>query len=671
MNHLNEDILIQYAFELLDAPQKQTAEKHLADCADCRDKLEQVRRQYAGLDVLDADTALSEELIGRTLAQKSAGTKSKVIPFYRRAWAEWAAAAAAVVLICVLLLQGLPDTEVKEPAPTGQKGVAINDKDGSVLHESGKMPAPSKSLSPVAKRDEPDNHPGLTATPPSKGGELKTTTTLGLSRLKSSPPAKGEYPERGEGVITVVSADAIPDVAPFAPASAIELVVLPNPDTMQLTIYNSADLTLVRDRRKLTLKPGWNWLQFMWSGTLIDPTSLELAPLEHADKIDIQQLVYPARLKDIGRWLIRSEVEGAVPFEITYFASGLSWRAFYMGTMNEDETTMDLKGYVNVANNSGQDFHNAQTRLIVGQTRLMEEISRLAQRQYPYGPDAVERHIKKQLRYPTNWKEIKDDKSSLMLGDMPVIGRYFTNTVDFCQTGYAIKGIEKKGLSEYFLYTIEGTEDLPNQWTKRLPSFDVSGIPVTSLYKYDDDRYGKEVVRFVSFKNNDEHELGETPIPEGSVKLYRNLNTQQNLSYVGAADVKYIPVNEDVELNMGPARLVKVEPTLMDTKTENYRFNNKGNIDGWDDIESYQVTVTNTREVPIDMEITWNMGTEYWELVLHRNAAGAVYKKHDARRGRFTLTVYPRSESVFMHTIRKYRKTRAVDYVKKMKEQEK
>ncbi len=32
------------------------------------------------------------------------------------------------------------------------------------------------------------NHPGLTATPPSKGGELK-----------NSPPAKGEYPEGGRG----------------------------------------------------------------------------------------------------------------------------------------------------------------------------------------------------------------------------------------------------------------------------------------------------------------------------------------------------------------------------------------------------------------------------------------------------------------------------------------
>jgi len=57
--------------------------------------------------------------------------------------------------------------------------------------------------------------------------------------------------------------------APFAPASNIELVVLPRRDKVQLTIYNSADLTLVREERNLTMKKGWNWLQFEWANTKI------------------------------------------------------------------------------------------------------------------------------------------------------------------------------------------------------------------------------------------------------------------------------------------------------------------------------------------------------------------------------------------------------------------
>ncbi|GAH07050.1 unnamed protein product, partial [marine sediment metagenome] len=114
-------------------------------------------------------------------------------------------------------------------------------------------------------------------------------------------------------------------------------------------------------------------------------TSLSLEPLEQADKIDIQQLVFPARLRELGRWLIRSEVSGQVPFEITYFTSGLSWRAFYIGTLAKDEKMMQLQGYVRVTNKSGEDYEKAQTRLIVGKVHILDQIAELAKRQYPYG----------------------------------------------------------------------------------------------------------------------------------------------------------------------------------------------------------------------------------------------------------------------------------------------
>jgi hypothetical protein len=56
----------------------------------------------------------------------------------------------------------------------------------------------------------------------------------------------------------------------------IDLVTLPDRDKVQLTIYNSADLTLIRESRSLTMRKGENKLQFSWANTLIDPTSLKL-----------------------------------------------------------------------------------------------------------------------------------------------------------------------------------------------------------------------------------------------------------------------------------------------------------------------------------------------------------------------------------------------------------
>ena len=102
----------------------------------------------------------------------------------------------------------------------------------------------------------------------------------------------------------------------------VDLVTLPSRDTVQLTIYNSADMTLVRESRALTLDEGKNSLQFSWANTLIDPTSLEMLPKAYADKIDISDLSYPPRIQNLGLWNINSGIKGKVPVEITYLTSG-------------------------------------------------------------------------------------------------------------------------------------------------------------------------------------------------------------------------------------------------------------------------------------------------------------------------------------------------------------
>ena len=75
----------------------------------------------------------------------------------------------------------------------------------------------------------------------------------------------------------------------FATSTAfarINVVTLPDRDSVQLTIYNSADLTLVKETRILTFRKGINRLEFSWANTLIDPTSVEFRPLTHAADVD-------------------------------------------------------------------------------------------------------------------------------------------------------------------------------------------------------------------------------------------------------------------------------------------------------------------------------------------------------------------------------------------------
>ena len=46
------------------------------------------------------------------------------------------------------------------------------------------------------------------------------------------------------------------------------------------------------------------------------------------------------------------------------------------------------------------------------------------------------------------------------------------------------KQIIKEGLSEYFIYTIEGTETIPNGWSKRMRSFQGQTVPFKIQYRY-------------------------------------------------------------------------------------------------------------------------------------------------------------------------------------------
>src|SRR5437667_7808695 len=64
--------------------------------------------------------------------------------------------------------------------------------------------------------------------------------------------------------------------------------------------------------------------------------------------------------------------------EIRYFTSGISWNADYVAEAATDEQRMALAAYVRLNNNSGEDYENAQVRLVVGVIRLVEEIAQLA-----------------------------------------------------------------------------------------------------------------------------------------------------------------------------------------------------------------------------------------------------------------------------------------------------
>jgi len=160
-------------------------------------------------------------------------------------------------------------------------------------------------------------------------------------------------------------------------AKNIDLSTLPSRDSVQLTIYNSEDLTLVRETRQVSIKKGQNRLQFSWANTRIDPTSVQLEFLSQPTKMHLKNTKFPHDKPQMLYWHINSELATQATVEITYFTSGISWQADYLGILDQKGNRMDLDSFVTVTNLSGEDYNNAQIRLVIGKINLVERVNDL------------------------------------------------------------------------------------------------------------------------------------------------------------------------------------------------------------------------------------------------------------------------------------------------------
>ena len=246
-------------------------------------------------------------------------------------------------------------------------------------------------------------------------------------------------------------------------------------------------------------------------------------------------------------------------------------------------------------------------RLVVGTINLVEKIAQLAQ-------------------IPMN--EVKDLEEAARLEFKREVALESLSKLDAMGAmggGVAAdaakpKEIIKEGLSEYFIYTVEGTETIPNGWSKRMRSFDADEVPLKIQYRYHPREYGEQLVRMYLMSNDEDSKLGTTPLPDGVVRVFRN-NGRDGLSYLAQQSMKYIPFGDKIELNLGPDPEVVFELVKLRTSRDNLwmqihdtnTFQQVGadarqkeaysTVVGWDDRSIYAQRIRNYTAQPIEVEI--------------------------------------------------------------------
>lgn len=431
-------------------------------------------------------------------------------------------------------------------------------------------------------------------------------------------------------------------------AQNIDLATVPDRDGVQLTIYNAEDITLVRETRTLTFKQGINPLQFSWTNTLIDPTSVQIEFKTHADKLTVLDTTFPHDRKQMLYWNIASEHDGPATVEITYFTSGITWRANYTGIVtprnnNANESAMALTGYVTITNNSGEAYEDAQVRLVVGEINLVDEIKRLAEQGIvDFDFDKFEAEGGDFFDAP-EVQAIRRQSMSRML------------SVAEDSMAQAPKEIVKEGLSEYFIFTIEGTETIPQGWSKRLKAIHSDEADLRVQYRYRRNQYGPQLTRMFLLKNNEASDLGQAPLPDGQVYLYQNngKDGQNGLAFLAHQSIPYIPIGEDIEINLGPDRNVIFETTSQFHFRDNFilqlggadvlqelgkpgiRIDPRSEVVGWTQNQVYADHISNHTSRPIELVIRHQFGGD------STFTSQRPVKSHDVNTIEYTTTLNP------------------------------
>ena len=170
-------------------------------------------------------------------------------------------------------------------------------------------------------------------------------------------------------------------------------------------------------------------------------------------------------------------------------------------------------------------------------------------------------------------------------------------------------------------------------------------MPIVSYYKYEKEQWGDQVVRFYRFKNDRESRLGTEPLPDGLVNAFRLVTDDDLYAYVGRTSVKYIPIGEQVELNLGNDLEVRVAPKLMHYEKTDLRFNKDGQVAGWTTKETWQFEVQNSKEIPVVLDIRRNLGGD-WEI-----ESTVAYEPVDANKIKIVRPLKPREQQTFTYVL--------------------
>lgn len=288
-------------------------------------------------------------------------------------------------------------------------------------------------------------------------------------------------------------------------------------------------------------------------------------------------------------WLLDSQRSGQHEAEVSYLTDGINWHAEYVAAVNEEDTRLELGGWVSIDNRSGTAYRDAKLKLVAGEVHRVK----------PRAPTRPERLV---------------------------------------QADVFAKGVpqfEEKAFFEYHLYTLTRPATVKDNQIKQLSLFPSADVGVEKILIYDGAQEGTKVKVNLEFKNSKKNGLG-IPLPEGKLRVYKR-DQDQSLEFVGEDLIDHTPIDEKVRVFLGNAFDVVGERR----QTELNKITDRSRE------ETYEIKLRNHKENAIEVLALEHLWGD-WKITKSTHE----YRKKDARTVEFPLPVPKDGETILTYTVR-------------------
>ncbi|MBP7653542.1 DUF4139 domain-containing protein [Candidatus Dependentiae bacterium] len=294
------------------------------------------------------------------------------------------------------------------------------------------------------------------------------------------------------------------------------------------------------------------------------------------------------------KWKIKTNEPGLNECGLLYETKNIGWSAEYVAVLKENDSKLDIKGWVNINNNTSKTFENAKLKLMAG------DVGRVH--------DNIPRYEKK--------------RNMVMMAA----------EAEDAQPSFA-----EKEFFEYHLYSLNVPADLLSNSEKQLSLIESNDIPVTKNYIFDVMKDLKKICIFIEFENTKKNNAGFA-LPGGKVRVNKMDSEDGSLEFIGEDKIEHTPENDKISLMLGKAFDVKADRIQKNYK----RYSNER----WE--ETYEITLINSKSEDVSVKVRENMnGYKNWKI----NSNNYPFKKNNSRQTEFEVKIPSKDKKVLTYTV--------------------